>query len=229
MSTFTTTVRSDMDIDFHPEATTAARAAFDAEQAKLVEARTKYETDRLPAKLDPKWLASRERSLSDQKAPMLGGAGRGRAKSPGRSDSVHEEAGRRLRSLASGKRRRFRRLHLPRPGPRRSRESRPCGWARRLADPSMVEKAASAAATNNNFDLTDFRVTAKHGRPVRRRSRWHWYTPRRRSSRRVCRSAAAIDSDKEEVGLGDRPAVRQGPCRCLRDGDRRPVSTAAHC
>src|SRR5262249_37639747 len=60
LATFTTTVRSDQDVDFNPEATKTARAAFDTEHAKLVNARTRYETDQLPAKFD-QWLASRER------------------------------------------------------------------------------------------------------------------------------------------------------------------------
>ena len=54
MSTFTTTVRSDMDVDLYPEAIKAARAAFDAEQAKLVAARTQYEK-KGGHNTDPKW------------------------------------------------------------------------------------------------------------------------------------------------------------------------------
>ncbi len=54
LSTFTTTVRSDQDVDLYPEEVKAARAAFDAEQAKLVEARTEYEK-KGGQKDEPKW------------------------------------------------------------------------------------------------------------------------------------------------------------------------------
>jgi cytochrome c553 len=57
LSTFTTTVRSDVDLDFHPEETARKRAAFDAEHAPLVAVLKKYEADELPARF-ASWLAS---------------------------------------------------------------------------------------------------------------------------------------------------------------------------
>ncbi len=55
MSTFTTTVRSDMDVNLYPEAVKATRAVFDAEQVKLVDARTQYEK-KGGHNTDPQWM-----------------------------------------------------------------------------------------------------------------------------------------------------------------------------
>jgi mono/diheme cytochrome c family protein len=60
LSTFTTTVRSEVEVDFDPAATRKALAQFDAEQDRLVAARREYEQTQLPAKLDA-WLAARPR------------------------------------------------------------------------------------------------------------------------------------------------------------------------
>ena len=127
MSTFTTTVRSDMDVDFNPEATKAARAAFDAEQAKLVEARTKYETDQLPAKFD-QWLSSQAsggRKPPDAAKPPRWAVLDVTPKSQGGASSRSWptvpcwSAARTPTSTSTPSR--------PR---RRSRESRRCGWRR---------------------------------------------------------------------------------------------------
>ena len=57
LSTFTTTVRSDIDLDLDPERTRRNREAFDREHAPRVAARVAYEQRELPAKFDT-WLAS---------------------------------------------------------------------------------------------------------------------------------------------------------------------------
>ncbi len=56
VSTFTTTVRSEVEIDFHPERYRAAKAAFDAEHAPLGEALARHERDVLPSRFET-WLA----------------------------------------------------------------------------------------------------------------------------------------------------------------------------
>lgn len=74
LSTFTTTVRSEIDLDLHPERYREAKARFDAEHAPLVEALAKYEREELPARLDewlnankeiplPAWLIARPKSI----------------------------------------------------------------------------------------------------------------------------------------------------------------------
>jgi cytochrome c553 len=59
VATFTTTVRSDYDVDLDPAATRRARAAFDAEHATLLATQQKFEQEQLPARFD-RWLASRK-------------------------------------------------------------------------------------------------------------------------------------------------------------------------
>jgi mono/diheme cytochrome c family protein len=50
LSTFTKTVRSDYDVNLDPKSYQAARAKFDAEHARLVEAREKYEKEQPPGR-----------------------------------------------------------------------------------------------------------------------------------------------------------------------------------
>ena len=57
LSTFTTTVRSDIDLDLDPERTRRNREAFDREHAPRVAARVAYEQRELPPKFDA-WLAA---------------------------------------------------------------------------------------------------------------------------------------------------------------------------
>jgi cytochrome c553 len=56
VSTFTTTVRSEVELDFHPEVYREAKAAFDREHAPLAEALAKFEGQELPSRFDA-WLA----------------------------------------------------------------------------------------------------------------------------------------------------------------------------
>ncbi|HEV3138330.1 MAG TPA: PSD1 and planctomycete cytochrome C domain-containing protein, partial [Pirellulales bacterium] len=57
LSTFTTTVRSDIDVDFHPERYRDAKATFDRDHAPLAAALAQFETDELPSRHE-KWLAN---------------------------------------------------------------------------------------------------------------------------------------------------------------------------
>jgi hypothetical protein len=58
LSTFTTTVRSEIELDLHPERTAPARAAFDREHAPLTEALVRFEREQLPGRLQ-QWLNSK--------------------------------------------------------------------------------------------------------------------------------------------------------------------------
>jgi hypothetical protein len=49
LSTFTTTVRSDLDVNLEPEKYKQAKSAFDAEHAPFVRAREKFEAEQLPS------------------------------------------------------------------------------------------------------------------------------------------------------------------------------------
>jgi hypothetical protein len=55
VSTFTTTVRSDIDLDLHPERYRQAKAEFDRQHAPLVAARDRFEKEQLPPRLE-QWL-----------------------------------------------------------------------------------------------------------------------------------------------------------------------------
>ncbi len=57
VATFTTAVRSEVDLDLDPEAARRARAAHDVARAPLVAARDRFERDVLPAR-ESAWLAS---------------------------------------------------------------------------------------------------------------------------------------------------------------------------
>ncbi|MEX2186632.1 MAG: PSD1 and planctomycete cytochrome C domain-containing protein [Pirellulales bacterium] len=63
ISIFTTTVRSNLDVNLDPQGYRAAKEAFDREHAPLVAARTKYENEELPAR-----LAAWEKDLPGQTA-----------------------------------------------------------------------------------------------------------------------------------------------------------------
>jgi hypothetical protein len=55
LATFTSTVRSEVDLDLHPEANRRAREQYHREHAPLVAAREKYERDELPGRFQA-WL-----------------------------------------------------------------------------------------------------------------------------------------------------------------------------
>ncbi len=58
VATFTTTVRSEIDLDLNPDQTKKAKADFDAAHAKVVQSRTEYETGVLPGNVTS-WIASK--------------------------------------------------------------------------------------------------------------------------------------------------------------------------
>ena len=65
IATFTTTVRSNLDVHLEPEKYRAAKEAFDREHQPLVEARTRYEQEQLPGRLAA-WEQSDERAQVQQ-------------------------------------------------------------------------------------------------------------------------------------------------------------------
>jgi len=62
LSTFTTTVRSDMDINLDPAGSRKAKAEFDRDHATLTTALAQYEKERLPERLAA-WLKRPERNV----------------------------------------------------------------------------------------------------------------------------------------------------------------------
>jgi hypothetical protein len=69
-ATFTTTVRSEIDLDMKPEETKRARAAFDREHAPLVAAREAFERDVLPGRVAA-WLKTNPRLPRTASGPAL--------------------------------------------------------------------------------------------------------------------------------------------------------------
>ena len=57
LSTFTTTVRSEVELDFHPEVYERKKAEFEAEHAPLVEALKRFENEELASRFEA-WLAT---------------------------------------------------------------------------------------------------------------------------------------------------------------------------
>jgi hypothetical protein len=60
LSTFTTTVRSEMEINLDPDGFKRAKQVYDEKHAPLVAAQTKYESEELPALFD-QWLAGKSK------------------------------------------------------------------------------------------------------------------------------------------------------------------------
>ncbi len=149
LSTFTTTVRSDMNVDLDPAGYKKAKAAFDAAHTPLEERLHQYETDALPGRF-AQWLQSPEarkplhgwNTLTFRSAKSAGGA----TLTPQADGSL----------LASGTNPDFdtytfvATTHLTRITAIRLEA---------LAHSSFV-KGGPGRAVNGNFALTDFRVTA---------------------------------------------------------------------
>ena len=99
LSTFTTTVRTEVDLNLDRASYDAARAAFDREHAPLAAAVTRYEADELPARFAA-WLASRaEKSAAGGPADSsaAGAAAAGGSASGGAGSSEAASASGRLR------------------------------------------------------------------------------------------------------------------------------------
>ena len=187
MSTFTTTVRSDMDIDFNPEATKAARASFDAEQAKLVAARARYETQELPAKLD-QWLAGRE-PKRPEKAPRWAVLDVDPRSQGGAAFTKLPDGS----VLASGKNADFDIYTFT---AKTTLRGVTAVRLEALADASMV-KGGPGRAANGNFDLTDFRVTAAPVSGQEAPGQVKLVNPKATFEQNGLPAAAAIDGDKK--------------------------------
>jgi hypothetical protein len=70
VSTFTTTVRSDIDLDLTPQVTKAAQAKFEKEHAPLVEALGKYEREELPGRL-AQWAKTDRKKEKEEPAWVM--------------------------------------------------------------------------------------------------------------------------------------------------------------
>ncbi len=150
LSTFTTTVRSDMDVDMDPEGYKQAKTKFDQEHAPLAADLTRYEREQLPQKLEA-WIkspASKNLPIAWHLPETVS------ANSAGGAAFVPQPDG---SLLATGKNPDFDTYTIVvRAGLKHITGFR----LEALADPSLV-KGGPGRAPNGNFALTDLRVTAK--------------------------------------------------------------------
>jgi mono/diheme cytochrome c family protein len=157
LSTFTTTVRSEMEVNLDPEGYRQAKAKFDAEHAKAMEPLLRYEKEELPKRLD-EWLAKRGRR--DQPGgPLPGGSPRWLVLEPvvskgqGGTTFTPQPDGSLLAGGASPDQEVYTFVaHTHLKGITAVR-------LEALADKSLV-KGGPGRAANGNFALSDFRVTA---------------------------------------------------------------------
>ncbi len=148
IATFTTTVRSEAELDLDPAKTRTDRLAHDAKLATLVEARERFVRDRLPARFEawlrsapaiarPRWLTLEAASFTSKAGatfqPQPDGSYLATGPNP-ESDAYTFEARTSLRGITG--------LRLE-----------------ALADPSMV-KNGPGRASNGNFALSDLKLTA---------------------------------------------------------------------
>ncbi|HZT81282.1 MAG TPA: DUF1549 domain-containing protein, partial [Gemmataceae bacterium] len=148
LSTFTTTVRSDYEVNLDPAGHKAALAKWQAEHAKLTEPLSRYEAEELPKRLEA-WLASRPKEATPKWVVHVPAE----MKSQGGATFTKLDDG---SLLAGGKNPDNDTctfvVHTPMKGITAVR-------LEALAHPSLV-KGGPGRAGNGNFALSDFRVTA---------------------------------------------------------------------
>ncbi len=189
LSTFTTTVRSEIEVDLHPDETAKVKNAFDQKHRPLVEALENFEKDQLherlnkwlqssPAKVAPRWLI-----LDAETLTSAGGATFTR-----RDDGSY---------LATGKNADFDTYTFTAKFPA---ERITAVRLEALSDPSMA-KGGPGRAANGNFALTDFKVTAiTQGHDPIPISLVH---PKATFEQKGLPIAAAIDSDPKSAWAVD--------------------------
>jgi mono/diheme cytochrome c family protein len=192
LATFTTTVRSDYEIDLDPAGYRLAKAKFDAEHARVAEPLQRFEKVELPGALD-RWLATRGQEPVRPRWTVLDLV---ETKSKGEATWTRLDDG---SYLAGGKNPDFDTYtfvaHTQQRGITAVRLDA-------LAHPSFV-KGGPGRAGNGNFALSDFRVTAAplagSGQPVAVKL----VNPRATFEQKGLPVAAAIDADKKSAWAVD--------------------------
>jgi hypothetical protein len=148
LSTFTTTVRSEIDLDVDPEGYKKAKAAFDMEHAPYGAALAKFETEQLPGRLAAwekegrgaagnfPWIGLDPQSLKSEGGATLTKLPDGSILASGTNpkfDTYTFVVNTKLTGITGVR-------------------------VEALADPSLV-KGGPGRSPNSNFDLTDFRIT----------------------------------------------------------------------
>jgi cytochrome c553 len=152
ISTFTTTVRSDMEIDTDPAGYQKLKQEFDRKHQRLVDALAKYEREQLPAQFDA-WLARGERP----KPPKWLVLDMTAAKSSGGATMSRQEDG---SYLVSGKRAQHD-VYTFTASPATAIRGVTAIKLEALSHSSFV-KGGPGRADNGNFALSDFAVMVSH-------------------------------------------------------------------
>ncbi len=148
LSSFTTTIRSEIDLEFNHQAYAKSKAQFDPTHATLVAARSKFENEQLPGRF-ANWLNTR----SPEKPPAWVVLQFPETKSKGGATCTPQEDG---SLLATGQNPDFDTYTIV----AKTKLMHVTGVRiEALAHPSLA-KGGPGRAENGNFDLTDFRVTA---------------------------------------------------------------------
>ncbi len=150
LTTFATTIRSDIDLEFHHDEYAKKKALFEPTLAPLVAARDRFETERLPARLD-QWIQAQ--ATNHPPDPVWIILDPVEVISKGGATFVNEEDG---SVLAGGTNPDFDTYTLV---CRTRLRDITAVRIEALADPSLV-KGGPGRAENGNFDLTNVRVTA---------------------------------------------------------------------
>jgi hypothetical protein len=213
VSIFTTTVRSNVDVNLDPLGYRQAKEAFDRQHAPLVGVRTKYESEELPAKLAA-WEKNRpERAagwvvLDAVEVKSQGGATLARQADGGLLATGTNPTHDTYTIVAKVGR-------DPITGVR----------IEALADDSLVKKGPGRAS-NGNFALTDVEVHVapkadpSAAKPLtlanrcKRRASQHRTPPRRPAAKLIPAKAAAIGSSRSYSSSKTTPATTSGGCGC---------------
>jgi mono/diheme cytochrome c family protein len=148
LSTFTTTVRSDLDVNLEPEKYKQAKAVFDAEHAPYVQARERFEAEQLPSRFAAWEQTPTAQAARDSKWRIVTVA---EVKSTGNSKLKPQPDGSVLATEANPDFDTYT-LYAPLdPGTYTGVR------LEALADPALAHGGPGRAA-NGNFALTDFRV-----------------------------------------------------------------------
>jgi hypothetical protein len=151
ISTFTTTVRSELEINFDPEKTKAEKEAFDKEHAPLVAAVEKFEKEQLQGKFDAWLKAGPQRTSAPPQWVVLDFVS---TKSEGGATLTRQDDG---SLLASGKNPDFDTYTFV---AHTNLKNITSVRLDALAHPSFPAKGGPGRAGNGNFALSDFQITA---------------------------------------------------------------------
>jgi hypothetical protein len=185
VSTFTTAVRSEVDLDFYPERFRQAQAQYDREHEPLVQALDRFTKERLPERLDH-WLKAGGK-LPHPKWLILDSAN---PKSQGGATFTNLNDG---SYLVNGKNPRFDTytftVRTPLKGITAIR-------LEALADPSLV-KNGPGRANNGNFALSDFEISAAALDSKTPPAKVKLINPKATFEQKGLPVSAAIDDDKK--------------------------------